>query len=321
MTNSLHWIVVLTVVWWLSLSSSLLPSSVEAVSVKCEVCVESRCPELQYCEGEAVKDHCGCCTVCSSSKYQPHPLLPNVEREGSACRQVECPKFKVCVENVQGLPLCTCPSDYICSRRKRLKPVCGTDGITYESRCHLRIAACNSAVKVKVSRKGPCGGFHVPRQRACESFSTCRKRKNQHTVCGTDGKSYISRCHMKIVACQKGIKIKLKSQGICPPTTNHAPSSDQHIGTSGVARDTASPVVRTRRRDRVRKWKKGSGNDVNGGSDDSKSSRRRRRREKRKRRKERRRKRRKARGKSRSRRFKKTDKSLFHKTFGHITWK
>ncbi|XP_076441884.1 agrin-like [Babylonia areolata] len=322
--------------WWSSLSLSLLLSLswsaaavVGAVPVECGVCEEERCPELHYCEGEAVKDHCGCCTVCSSSKYQPHPLITNVQREGSACRKVDCPKFKVCVENIQGLPLCTCPSDYICrNRKKRLRPVCGTDGVTYDSRCHLRIAACNSAVKIKVARKGPCSGLEAIRHRSCESFSTCRKRKNQQTVCGTDGKSYMSRCHMKIVACQKAVKIKLKSLGTCPPATNHAPSSQQRIGTSGVARDTGSSVVRTRRQDRGRKWKKSSGNDVSG-SDDSKASRRRRqRREKRKKRKERRRKRRKAKkkkkqkkaAKSRSHRFK-LDKNLFDKAFGHITWK
>ncbi|CAG5133754.1 unnamed protein product, partial [Candidula unifasciata] len=43
--------------------------------IRCGECDEARCPELHYCEGQAIKDHCGCCTVCSSSKFQPHVLI------------------------------------------------------------------------------------------------------------------------------------------------------------------------------------------------------------------------------------------------------
>ncbi|XP_071080475.1 insulin-like growth factor-binding protein-related protein 1 [Haliotis cracherodii] len=116
---------------------------------KCGKCDESRCPILHYCVGDVVKDHCGCCAVCSSDVYQP------TKKKNGACEQVKCPKFKVCVENMQGLPLCTCPSDYIC-RSRRQREVCGTDNITYTSRCHLRIAACNIGKRIRVSHKGPC---------------------------------------------------------------------------------------------------------------------------------------------------------------------
>ncbi|CAG5133753.1 unnamed protein product, partial [Candidula unifasciata] len=50
----------------------------------------------------------------------------------NACDQVRCPKLKVCVVNMQGLPLCTCPSMYLC-RGVKAREVCGTDGQTYES--------------------------------------------------------------------------------------------------------------------------------------------------------------------------------------------
>ena len=66
----------------LTVMTSMLSSSFTEVGNKCTKCDESKCPELQYCEGDAVKDHCSCCTVCSSSKFQPHPLVTASSRQG-----------------------------------------------------------------------------------------------------------------------------------------------------------------------------------------------------------------------------------------------
>jgi len=123
------------------------------------VCQVSLCPELTYCEGEPVKDHCNCCTVCSESKFQPHVVLVQPPKDGNrnACDQVKCPKFKVCVENMQGVPLCTCPGEYFCRKqKKRNKTVCGNDGKTYPSRCHMGIASCNQGLAVRKMKRGAC---------------------------------------------------------------------------------------------------------------------------------------------------------------------
>ncbi|BFZ11720.1 hypothetical protein BsWGS_14759 [Bradybaena similaris] len=133
-----------------------LASSVSATYsfIRCGECDEARCPELHYCEGQAIKDHCGCCTVCSSSKFQPHIMIEQ-QAEGDACDQVKCPKLKVCVVNMQGLPLCTCPNPFVCRGIKK-REVCGTDGRTYTSRCHMRVASCDEGVPVRKKHKGPC---------------------------------------------------------------------------------------------------------------------------------------------------------------------
>ena len=79
------------------------------------------------------------------------------------CAKRKCPKFKVCVKNIQGLAICACPSEFICRRTNPNKngeatsvEICGTDGNTYTSRCHLKIANCNSYRRIKRHHDGPC---------------------------------------------------------------------------------------------------------------------------------------------------------------------
>ncbi|XP_041351153.1 insulin-like growth factor-binding protein-like 1 [Gigantopelta aegis] len=142
-----------------------------AVLSKCGRCDKSRCPQLHYCVAEVVKDHCGCCAICSTDSYSE--ISPRKRKHG-ACEQVKCPKFKVCMENIQGLPLCTCPSPYICRKRNK-REVCGNDGNTYSSRCTMRIAACNTGRRIKLKHKGQCGGRSLANE-----VNTKWKRKKKH---------------------------------------------------------------------------------------------------------------------------------------------
>ncbi|CAE1172047.1 unnamed protein product [Acanthosepion pharaonis] len=78
-----------------SLSSLLgtTESSGHALSRVCELKCKN-CPQLQFCTGEVVKDHCGCCQMCSSDLYQPHVRLTPLPNKNNACEKVKCPKFK-----------------------------------------------------------------------------------------------------------------------------------------------------------------------------------------------------------------------------------
>ena len=129
------------------------------------------------------------------------------------------------MENVQGLPLCTCPSSFLCQkRRRRGQAVCGVDGQTYQSMCYLRIAMCNKATKIRVAHEGSCYRDHKNddvKRPVCESFSRCLRRRNQQIVCGTDGKTYLSRCHLKTTACQEGRSTKVYTEGACSIKRTH----------------------------------------------------------------------------------------------------
>lgn len=142
---------------------------------ECDLCLASTCPQLTYCVGEVVKDHCGCCQICSSDLFpkQPKKHLSETPVEEPAtgaldsyenksddpCEKRRCPKFKVCMKNVQGLPICACPSSFVCKNhgnRGKSEEICGSDGQTYDSKCHLRIASCNAARRIKRKHEGVC---------------------------------------------------------------------------------------------------------------------------------------------------------------------
>uniref|UniRef100_A0A8W8HT72 Kazal-like domain-containing protein n=1 Tax=Magallana gigas TaxID=29159 RepID=A0A8W8HT72_MAGGI len=142
---------------WTSICVTLVHSIDFPVSEKYSTCPKkcdlSKCKKLSYCGGTIIKDECGCCQICSSDTWI-HPKVSSV-KQGGACEQVKCPKMKVCMENMQGLPLCTCPNLFICRRSN--KQVCGSDDNTYQSRCHMRVASCTLGKRIRVKHKGACG--------------------------------------------------------------------------------------------------------------------------------------------------------------------
>lgn len=62
--------------------------------------------------------------------------LKSVLTVDEVCEKVTCPKKKLCMLNMQGLPVCKCPTLDLCKDAPGRKKgrVCGSDGITYPSR-------------------------------------------------------------------------------------------------------------------------------------------------------------------------------------------
>ncbi|KAK2167178.1 hypothetical protein LSH36_31g00019 [Paralvinella palmiformis] len=142
---------------------------------RCPPCDVSKCSTLtaESCGGgRIVRDWCNCCLVCadvkvtdvageanptmSSSPIQIAPHTPHgLNEQSEACAKITCPKFQVCMLNIQGIPMCRCPTKFWCMKGER-NPVCGEDDVTYKSKCFLRMAECESNRNIAIKRRGKC---------------------------------------------------------------------------------------------------------------------------------------------------------------------
>merc|ERR1711970_1264482 len=102
-------------------------------------------------------------------------MRPGTEGSG----QEECPK------------MCT----------KIYMPVCGSDGTTYNNKCELENASCQSEVEITVANEGKCCGPVCPAIFA--------------PVCGSDGKTYGNQCELDYANCQSDVEITLAHAGMC----------------------------------------------------------------------------------------------------------
>ncbi|EEC12873.1 agrin, putative [Ixodes scapularis] len=126
------------------------------------------------------------------------------------CQGVQCPASQVCQLDEQRNPICrcngACPGD--------LRPVCGSDGRTYPNECLLRVEACRSHRSIRIIYAGPCsqglnpcGALECPFDCNIDRFGkascACPPPCEQvlRPVCGSDGKSYDSACHLRREAC------------------------------------------------------------------------------------------------------------------------
>lgn len=71
----------------------------------------------------------------------------------NSCLNFTCWKGSQCSINHFGTAECRCPE--LCE--SLVSPVCGTDGYTYESKCHLKQNSCSKRFDVKVAFNGYCG--------------------------------------------------------------------------------------------------------------------------------------------------------------------
>lgn len=73
------------------------------------------------------------------------------------CAHSQCDYYAVCVTDGRGNGECQCPKVENCP--KLSKPVCGTDGNTYDTICHMKSAACHQQSFVVSASDGACGMY------------------------------------------------------------------------------------------------------------------------------------------------------------------
>ncbi|XP_045106045.1 extracellular protease inhibitor 10-like isoform X2 [Portunus trituberculatus] len=122
------------------------------------------------------------------------------------------------VEQVQDICYRECPDTY--------EPACGSDGVTYHSKCELSIAMCQDE-RVGLHHEGTCAGFsgtgaRRPSQRMSSGASssvvsegcadTCTG--GFRPVCGTNNLTYGSDCYLKLAQCRYP-GLEKRSDGVC----------------------------------------------------------------------------------------------------------
>ncbi|XP_049772393.1 agrin-like [Schistocerca cancellata] len=166
------------------------------------------------------------------------PPIPTEE----PCEEAPCWWGAEC-ESVEGRPLCRCPEDCpppppdAAPDAAPEAAVCGSDGATYASECHLRAKACANRDETRVSHPGPCGtsteatgppdpcsSLSCGEGEECvvsgEGVASCRCRESTCSpelapVCASDGKTYSNECALRREACRTHRAVRLLHHGAC----------------------------------------------------------------------------------------------------------
>ncbi|XP_034551694.1 agrin isoform X2 [Notolabrus celidotus] len=112
---------------------------------------------------------------------------------------------------------CLCPSECVNSHQ----PVCGSDGVTYQSECDLHVKACNEQMDIRVVSQGEC---KTCGSTVCAWGARCVQNKCEcpqcigealSVVCGSDGTTYNNECELRLSSCMQKKRIDAAKPGSC----------------------------------------------------------------------------------------------------------
>nr|XP_024219435.1 agrin-like isoform X3 [Halyomorpha halys] len=142
------------------------------------------------------------------------------------CAGVSCPGGEVCLVTEGRIARCSCPEQCPLDHA----PVCASDGRTFTNECALRADACRTRRKLKVQYRGPCNqGLDPCRDMKCEFGAKCEVDEQgragcncgplceevMRPVCGSDGLTHQSACHLSRSACLNRTDLRVLYAGVC----------------------------------------------------------------------------------------------------------
>ena len=104
-----------------------------------------------------------------------------------------------------------CPRKFAPSKNV---PLYGILQIQYfYQRTLLLVSGYNPCDNIRCSAGARCVSSNA--SCVCKSLDECPQDKG-HTVCGSDGRTYPSRCHLQVTACKNQTSVIYKHKGKCP---------------------------------------------------------------------------------------------------------